>query len=363
MLSERLIQSHLNALLVCDHYLARYDTDRKIFKQRVKYTQKFHKMQTRQAQKPMDLPEIDAKDVTASRFLELSQNFSHPMVIRGFLRDAASTTKWSDEYFIKVCEGDQYPTRVDTDDGADAETLVTMKDILDRIKDSNSSPYRTNLTRILSDHPVLIKDLELDRLLSLTGNQEDDCFQMVNLFFGGKGSVTPFHCAFAGNFFNNILGKKEWLIIDPKYTNDLMPIPAHPFMFSDVVFHANDSHGTSTDPVLPYFRIVLEPGDLLYNAPWWWHRVGNLTDLTMGCAVRYMKLSADLRNNPLLTLMSESPRLTTKHYLYALRERLLGDKKVLRDFMLREGSSRAVTLRSLLQGAVPVPESVFEDAH
>src|SRR5258708_5087507 len=108
MLQEWITDSHLKAMLVLDHYLSPYDSKRRIFRRRVKYTQKFLESAPRPAVSAANLPEVDAKDITPERFIELSKNFTHPMVVRGFLRNATSTRTWGAEHFINVCANDRY---------------------------------------------------------------------------------------------------------------------------------------------------------------------------------------------------------------------------------------------------------------
>lgn len=49
-------------------------------------------------------------------------------------------------------------------------------------------------------------------------------------------------------------------------------MPARPFTYCLSAFGARGSTD-SDSPIarLPRFEVTLEPGDLLYNAPWWWH--------------------------------------------------------------------------------------------
>ena len=43
---------------------------------------------------------------------------------------------------------------------------------------------------------------------------------------------------------------------------------------------------------LPRLEVILEPGDVLFNAPWWWHTVENLDDLTVGLRCTAAKFSS-----------------------------------------------------------------------
>jgi ribosomal protein L16 Arg81 hydroxylase len=38
----------------------------------------------------------------------------------------------------------------------------------------------------------------------------------------------------------------------------------------------------------PRYETVLEPGDVLFNPSWWWHRIMNESSPTIGCATRWV---------------------------------------------------------------------------
>jgi oxalate decarboxylase/phosphoglucose isomerase-like protein (cupin superfamily) len=37
----------------------------------------------------------------------------------------------------------------------------------------------------------------------------------------------------------------------------------------------------------PVYTAVLEEGDVLFNPPWWWHSIKNISDTTIGVASRW----------------------------------------------------------------------------
>jgi hypothetical protein len=180
--------------------------------------------------------------------------------------------------------------------------------------------YINNLTSIFVDYPHIVDDLELPRLLAVLDHERsDDCFEAVNLFVGGKGTGSNFHQEFAGNFFALAAGRKVWWMIEPRYTAYMLPIPAHPFFFSDSYFDPLHQTNGAFTRRLPSLRVVLEAGDVLYMAPWWWHSVRNLDAFTAGCAVRYGRLKQDFLNAPLSTVLSQEYRL----YLLKVYHRML----------------------------------------
>lgn len=277
-----------------------------------------------------EIPTINAVDATREDFLTASKNFRHPVVIRGLLKDSAATQHWNLDYFIQNCGNSVYPMMADPskeDPITKTNQMVncSVREMLTAIQQDGSTMYLGNLTRIFHDYPRLIQEMELHRLLNLVNKQSENAFDIINFFMGGKGTGTGMHSAFAGNFFSNIVGRKEWILIHPKYTPQLLPLPAKPFLFSDVYFEPKHPELGAFTQKLPHYHVVLEPGDVLYNAPWWWHRVRNLDKLTIGCAVRYLCPMADWANNPLFTLMSEQPKILVFKAMHQLKK-LLGQE-------------------------------------
>eukprot|EP01095_Lingulamoeba_sp_RSL-Kostka_P011121 TRINITY_DN4156_c1_g3_i1.p1 TRINITY_DN4156_c1_g3~~TRINITY_DN4156_c1_g3_i1.p1 ORF type:complete len:618 (+),score=238.60 TRINITY_DN4156_c1_g3_i1:63-1916(+) len=100
------------------------------------------------------------------------------------------------------------------------------------------------------------------------------------LWAGMQGCCTPLHYDEAHNFFGQIDGRKRFYLCSPKYFPSLYPFPYHHPMDrqSQVnVYNPNNE-------IFPRFNEAvaiecnLEPGDVLYIPPYWWHHVENLTD-------------------------------------------------------------------------------------
>ena len=205
------------------------------------------------------------------------------------------------------------------------------------------SDYKTEL---FVEHPDLMADLELERLLRFTtpGGTWDELLT-TNFFVGSKNVRSAIHTAYGGNFFINLVGRKRWRFISPKYSAYLHPVGARPFDYATSALgslYAAEQEGRD-DAIffrLPVEEVVLEPGDMLYSAPWWWHEVDNCSAINIATAVRHMQppgaLSPSLTNSLPLALASRFPKsrfLTTIHYL---KHRMGGEAS------LRERVNRAV---------------------
>ena len=52
------------------------------------------------------IPTINAYDLTAKYFKKISENYSKPVLIKGFMKDAPAVSKWSLEYLRDIIDGD-----------------------------------------------------------------------------------------------------------------------------------------------------------------------------------------------------------------------------------------------------------------
>ena len=100
------------------------------------------------------------------------------------------------------------------------------------------------------------------------------------LWLSGTGTRPPLHFDADHNFYVHILGKKKWIFFPPTETFKLYPFPRlHPSWHKSQVDTENP-HFQS----MPEFRNAiafeadLQPGDLLYSPPYWWHQPISVTD-------------------------------------------------------------------------------------
>jgi len=249
-------------------------------------------------------------------FKYLTKNKTQPLVIRGLIKDSAAVRNWSADYFLqnygdtklltlRKPEHKKNGAYTSFTEALDFQDL-TLRDSIKAMCDGSEMLYINNITQIFADHPKLVEELELDRIKPVDSGINPKNWLKINLFMGGPGTGSSLHCAVGGNFFFNIHGKKRWILIDPKYSKYLKSTPSDEFEF---VISGHDIENPS-DILnrIPKFEVTLEPGDVLYNPPWWWHYVRNESDFTIGCAVRDHKTYwQSFKNNPMYMLMSPYP--------------------------------------------------------
>lgn len=248
---------------------------------------------------PSQIPSIHIDDLTKESFLKYSHNFTKPVIIKGFLKDCEATQKWDLDFF-KNNYGDtllpilktktKYSFQVDRQN-------ITMKEFIKSIE-NDETLYLNNVSRIFGNHPELLKHLDLENIEKYTGVDVVNSTNVTHMFMGGKDTGTTLHCSITGNFFYNIKGKKKWYLINPEYSPYLKPITSKTGLFAVSLYDICNANKNDYILNIPRYEFVLEPGDMLYNPPWWWHAVINKSDYTIGCANRFTDFLVSFKNNP-----------------------------------------------------------------
>ena len=244
------------------------------------------------------LPELPG-DADRAAFLEASEGLHRPVVLRGFASGLQAVQTWTEERLrtelgdvdCHVFVQDESSRKESWDKGSQLE-LVRFAEYLDR---RGSEPlYLNNSTELFLARPDLLDELDLPGIRGRfhTPGSSWDELVTANLFVGGLRVYSSVHCAIGGNFFTEVSGRKRWTFIDPRYGPHLHAIPGRPFQFLKSAYGGSRVQ-TELDEgaviaLLPRYEVVLEPGDLLYNPPWWWHEVDNLDDFTIGVALRHI---------------------------------------------------------------------------
>lgn len=295
---------------------------------------------------PEPLPAYEAEGMDRARFMEVTRGLTRPVIIRGFFRDTNAVKRWTPDYLRERLGGTTCAVVV-----YDEETRLRSWDKNLELAQMDFGEYLTrmvhediyinNRTEMVESCPQLLEDLELHRIHDTFTDPSSRWDELVttNFFIGAKHVHSSVHAAFGGNFFFNIAGRKRWLMIDPIYTAYIHPIPAQPFQYvrSACGGYRRCAEQGQHDNIfvrLPHFEAVLEPGDLLYNTPWFWHEVENLEDFTVGCAIRHFpppfSASPSWSNHPLFTLTSLYPQTRALMFGHYLRQRVTGNDEPLR---------------------------------
>lgn len=234
------------------------------------------------------LPAYPAETLSSEALFAASDGFSRPVVVRGLHR---LRRDWSVDALIGAF-GDT-PILFNDDYGYRMHPLRVLRE------DPGADRYVTNCEQLLARHPELVEDLAVDAYRPWT-RKRPYCAQ---LFLGARRSLgLYFHCANNFNAFTMLHGRKRWTLVHPDHSYFMYPIVSrHSAYVASIINHVEAPPGaTELFGFCPRYEVVLEPGDVLFNPPWWWHQVENLDETTVGCASRWAGLGGrDL--NPLFS--------------------------------------------------------------
>jgi hypothetical protein len=167
---------------------------------------------------PVPIPEIDIKDFTREKLLELSNGLADPVVIRGAIKDSVAVKKWTREYFRE-----NYAN----------ETVVVREMLGDVIRFQHRSfadfylmESKGRNVSIVASSSIFYRNKQFkEELMSpvekdLVGPKGEPI--IAQQFFITPGGRSWYHCAVGNNVFRQIQGQKRWNVIDPKKYNMFM---------------------------------------------------------------------------------------------------------------------------------------------
>eukprot|EP00467_Chlorarachnion_reptans_P001128 CAMPEP_0114500496 /NCGR_PEP_ID=MMETSP0109-20121206/7997_1 /TAXON_ID=29199 /ORGANISM="Chlorarachnion reptans, Strain CCCM449" /LENGTH=899 /DNA_ID=CAMNT_0001678165 /DNA_START=246 /DNA_END=2945 /DNA_ORIENTATION=- len=155
-------------------------------------------------------------------------------------------------------------------------TTFSAKDLVNRTLRQNTSTV-SDMAYHLGELPEAIKEI-IDPspiFLSYKDKHRDDSANQF-LWISSGGVVTHTHCDMDHNFFVQLHGEKRFLLYPPHTYEHLALFPRiHP-LWHKSQFNSINQSSDSYAPLVSY-RSDLEPGDILYVPPYWFHRVFSMT--------------------------------------------------------------------------------------
>lgn len=256
---------------------------------------------------PSPIPTIQASDLSDTSFKQLSNNGRSPILIKGYMKNTPAVNLWNLDYLKDAIH--DFPINVINPSPQLTIENIPFNHFVDRIDDPL---YCNNNHTIIGNFPTLFKDLNPDfnRLVKTLKSVDLKYVHIANLFIGynnpdKKCTGSNMHSGGSGNFFCMITGQKHWTLIDPRYSCLLKGRVASSGIHAQTLFDM-DKELTEVPEIfqrLPRYEVELEPGDILWNAPWWWHRIRNDSGLSIGMAIRNNKVTKlNLQNNLTYTL-------------------------------------------------------------
>jgi hypothetical protein len=124
------------------------------------------------------------------------------------------------------------------------------------------------------------------------------------MYVGGPSTSTSFHCAGISNLYVQVYGRKKWLLVSPRFTLFMYPALSKGLNWQSCVDFRNPDYDSC--PLYRYvnrYETVLEPGDVLWNPPFVWHSVLNLTT-SIAVSLWWTNVTRAFANNAVLSALT-----------------------------------------------------------
>lgn len=229
-----------------------------------------------EGQNEVPIPEYDWQNGTPEEFYDLFVKQPHPVILRGFMKktDLLKDLNW-DTILKKYGDEEVYLTKKELDG---------YPGLLKEVE--NDKIYLHNSEKLFNKYPELRNLFQYKRLepyLKMKVGYEQ-------LFVGRKGTGSPFHNAAVYNMFYMIDGTKRWWFIDPYDTFLAYPIAVLGRAAGVIGCLWPIDYNKEAFPLFKYcpvYTAELQPGDVLFNPPWWWHSIKNTSPVSTAVASRW----------------------------------------------------------------------------
>lgn len=263
---------------------------------------------------------IDASDYTFEKFVELTDRFRYPAVVKGLFKNSTAVEKWTtDKTYLTDIIGDfdvKVAWRSVNETKVFDRTRASFRDAYTELLENEDYkgwlffPFFSSTRKVVMSNPlnaavnkIVQDDLDLDRIWkgfgryethgSLVGHQ----FSMGRAKKGQKTGTTTFdwHCEPGSNWFVQVSGTKEWYLMDPKKSSYMMT--NHTGVGIRVLRTSDGNLMRDIHESLPLETVTLEAGDLLYNPEWEWHTIRRDEGISVAVAMREFNITNSLRLN------------------------------------------------------------------
>lgn len=216
-------------------------------------------------------------NITTESFKKECLNKQIPVNLKGMANDWEAKKKWSIDYFLKLENNKQVRLDIGNIFQGDSDAQKeNFKTFLEKLKESklNGSVVKTYLALfdIFEQLPELKNDTDFSVFTKYTK------VNYVYGWIGPAGTVTGLHSDSVNNLLAQLEGKKIVLLAMPKYTKDIYVSKKFDLAakVSSVDINNYDEGKHPKFKNIPFYSVVLEPGDVLFIPRGWWHYVKSL---------------------------------------------------------------------------------------
>ncbi|VVC33352.1 JmjC domain [Cinara cedri] len=203
-----------------------------------------------------------------------------PVKITGNMEHWPALSKWEDlNYLIKLAGPRLVPVEIGSSytDSEWSQKLITLEEFINtRILENNEKPTYLAQHQLFNQIPELKDDIRVPDYCYLTENDGEE--PDINAWLGPKGTVSPTHYDPKNNFLAQVVGSKDIILYDPKWSKCLYPYEDKFLMNTAQVNPIKpDLSKFSNFPQAKATLCTLNKGEMLFIPPGWWHRVESLS--------------------------------------------------------------------------------------
>ena len=213
-----------------------------------------------------------------------------PVVLEGIAAEWPAVKKWNFEYLVERCGQDDIDVldglnwkvqRKETESAVKTvETAMKMEDLLTAAR--AGSGWYGAFMELLDKHADMRGDIDWNFVRDYGHTRMKIPWQrniLAKMYVGGPMTSTSFHCAPVMNLYLQAFGRKRWVLVAPTFSPFMYPALSKGLNWQSRVDFRDPNYDEA--PLYRYvdrYETVLEPGDVLWNPPWVWHGVQNLTE-------------------------------------------------------------------------------------
>ena len=235
-----------------------------------------------------------------------------PVVLEAIAAAWPAVEKWSFEYLLQRCGQenidvlDGHNWKAQAAPGSDAvdaaERAMTMAELIDGAR--SGSGWYGSFLELLDKYADMRADIDWTFVRDYGTTSRRLPWQrniMAKLYVGGPLTSTSFHCAPVMNLYLQAYGRKRWVLVSPRFTPFMYPALSKGLNWQSRIDFRDPNYEES--PLYRYvdrYETVLEPGDVLWNPPWVWHGVQNLTE-SIAVSMWWVNVTRSFANNAVWT--------------------------------------------------------------
>ena len=259
------------------------------------------------------------RDLSSAEFAERYFRPGIPVVLEGAAGTWPATRKWTPDYLATICGDDEIAVLdgqnwvVNSRTGMEAvsttEHVLRVRELVGGVKQGNA--WYGAFMELLDRRAQLRDDLDFEFIREFGQIRTKLAWQrnvLAKMYMGGAGTSTSLHCAGISNLFFQAYGHKKWVLIPPEFTAFMYPVATQGINWQSRVDFRNPD-----EPTCPLYRFVdryetvLNPGDVLWNPPFVWHGVLNLSE-SIAVSLWWTNITRGFHNNWLLAALTLAGR-------------------------------------------------------